>query len=168
MKRLICIVGLLVVAGCSAVPSVSTHPQTVIPAIQKSGGSFVANYGGTWSGTGCSPPFGDGYYQFNGAGYGSFIGGSTEQAALVGNTFNGCTWSGSATLKGINFPRNSITVKLRMKRSGIDPCHSGGPLKFTVTKGTGKFRLAQGSGTVAFTCKGDGSYTDAWSGTITY
>jgi hypothetical protein len=168
MKLLICVAGLLVVAGCSGVPGVPTHLQSAKSAIQKSGGSFVANYGGSWAGTGCAPPFGDGHYQFSGAGYGTFIGGSTEQATLVGNTFNGCTWSGRATLKGINFPRNTITMKLKMKGSGNDPCQSGDPLKFTVIKGTGKFLLAQGSGTVAFTCNGDGSYTDAWSGTITF
>ena len=168
MKPLMFLASLLVVAGCSGVPSVPTLLQSVDPAIQKSGGSFVAHYGGTWTGTGCSPPFGDGYYQFSGAGHGSFIGASTEQAILVGDTFSGCTWSGRATLKGKNFPSNSITVKLKMKGSGSNPCQSGNHLKFTVTKGTGKFLLAQGSGTVALTCNEDGTYTDSWSGTITY
>ena len=168
MRHSILAIAVLLLAGCAAIPSVPTQLQMVKPAIQQSGGLFSASYGGSWAGSGCSPPYGDGLYQFSGAGYGSFIGASTEQATFVGNTFNGCTWSGRATLRGINFPRNSITVKFKMKNSRIDPCQSDGPLKFAVTKGTGKFLGAQGSGTVAFTCNSDGSYTDMWSGTITF
>ncbi|HET9343878.1 MAG TPA: hypothetical protein VFO25_13295 [Candidatus Eremiobacteraceae bacterium] len=40
---------------------------------------------------------------------------------------------------------------------------------FTVISGTGKFVNATGSGTVAFTCNSsNGTYTDHWSGTITF
>jgi hypothetical protein len=167
MRRLIWVVGLLVVGGCSAVPSILTHPLTQEAAIKESGGPFTATYSGTYTlGEGCART----QFHFNGSGTGSFIHSSTESGTMISSDV-GCNWGGHATLTSSTRPRNSITVALSLGNFGFStPCSPrlGQKVHFKVTSGTGRFSNATGNGTVVFSCHSDGTYTDTWSGAITF
>ena len=109
-------------------------------------------------------------FSFLGTGSASFIHGSSEQGKLR-EANGGCpnaTWMGTATLTSSRHPSNTISVSLKTKRSGNGfPCSVFG-CSFSVTGGTGKFINAMGSGTLIMTKLGSGSYSDTWSGSITY
>ena len=164
MKRWICAVALVALAGCSAVSSVPPHPQTLGAAIKASGGAFSGGYAGTY--TGGFSCISGAHFNFSGSGIASFIHRSTESGSMTVTSGMSCAYNGMATLTSTFHPSNTITI-------GLGP--SGAPcnfrtrivgVPFTVTSGTGKFRNATGSGKVKFTC-GSG-YTDKWSGTITF
>ena len=167
MKSWTCTAILLVLVGCAAVPSVPTHLQAVKPAIQQSGGAFSASYSGQFTSSTCSMSH-EGTFSFSGAGRGTFIGSSSEVGSMTSVfRFPMCQrYAGSATLTNTVHPRNTLTVSLVQPNSRFGPC-AVGPT-FTVTSGTGKFAQATGSGTVKFTCHNNGTYTDHWSGTITF
>jgi len=167
MKRWICGVAILVLVGCSTVPSVPTRPQTQAATIRTSGGPFSAQYSGNYSLKECSQT-GTGRFNFNGSGSGSFIHGSTEIGNMTGNlSFRICNWKGRAELISSLHPRNSIVVLLDTTGFNQGPC--GVQHSFEVTSGTGRFAHAMGNGTVAFMCKpSKGTYTDQWSGTVSF
>jgi len=164
MKHWICAVAVFVLAGCSAVPTIPAHLQSVKPAIQQSGGPFSGGYAGTYSGGfSCTP---GARFSFSGSGSASFVHGSTELGSMNVEPGMSCVNIGTVTITSKAHPSNTITI-------GLGP--SGAPcnfrtriagVSFTVTSGTGKFRNATGSGKVKFTC-GSG-YTDKWAGTITF
>ena len=172
--RSIFAIAVLALVGCSAVPSIPVHPQPQGAAIKASGGSFSASYSGTFTLRACAPPDGFGSFGFNGSGSGAFIHASTENGSAVGNVHGACSWSGTATLRNSLHPRNSVKVSLFLMGAGTGqdntPCYPdfGHSVKFTVVSGTGRFTNATGSGTVAFTCHSDDTYTDKWSGTINF
>ena len=172
MKRWICAVSLLVLAGCTAVPSVPTHSLAQRTALPDSGGAFSATYSGSQSLRVCNPPDGDGSFRYTGVGFGSFIRKSTESGSLLGDVHQSCNWGGKTTITSKFHPQNSITMGLSLRgfQTGT-PCapRFGQKVMFTVLSGTGKFANATGSGTVLFTCNGNnGTYTDQWAGTITF
>jgi hypothetical protein len=108
-------------------------------------------------------------FSFLGTGSASFIHASSEQGKLR-EANGGCpnaTWSGTATLTSSRHPSNTISVSLKTKQVSGFPCSISG-CSFSVTGGTGKFINAMGSGTVIMTKLGSHSYSDTWSGTITY
>ena len=167
MIRLVSAITSLVLVGCSAVPIPLTHLQTSRSTIGASGGAFSATYSGRFASSLCSPGQ-NGTFSFGGAGYGNFIGSSSESGSLTRPSKSGrCRflWKGSATLTSALHPRNTITSSL-LERTGYSPCAI--PPNFAVTGGTGRFANATGSGKVVFTCHLDGTYTDQWSGTITF
>jgi len=165
MKRWICAAALFALAGCSAVPSVPTHLQTQGVAMKASGGAFSGAYAGYYVGGSCNTRFG-----FTGSGSASFIHASTESGSMGPSLGMSCLFNGSVTIKNNFRPSNSITIVLG--QSGL-PCSSRTRIlgiPFTVASGTGRFINATGSGKVRFTC-GSGisrTYTDQWSGTITF
>ena len=164
MKRLVCAVAILLLAGCSATPSVPTHVQMQDATIQQSGGPFGASYAGTETGgNSCllNQPF-----KFSGTGSAAFLHASSESGSMVWSHGFTCDLVGSATLTSTNHPHNSVTVRLEYELPGCEHSFTGMP--FTVTSGTGRFANAAGSGTIKFSCHSDGSYTDHWSGTITF
>jgi hypothetical protein len=172
MMRWISAVAVLLLAGCSAVPTVPAHVQTQRAAIHYSGGPFKMTDSGQFTLRGCAPPDGNGRFLFSGSGSGSFIHSENETGSMNGDVFLGCEWTGTATLVSSAHPRNTITMRLFLRGFGDGtgtPCRP--PflfhVQFTVLSGTGKFAGAMGSGTVAFSC-GNGTYTDQWSGTITF
>lgn len=170
MIRLTSTIAMLVLVGCSAVPSAPTHMQTQGAAIKASGGSFSASYSGTWTARNfpCEEPPLPGSFTFNGNGSGSFIHMSGEHIFFIGCTV---PWHGTATLTSSRFPNNSITATVDHVLARSNPCDAfGRHVDFTVTGGTGRFASATGSGTIAITCHGNtsGTYTDQWSGTITF
>src|SRR4029077_10441950 len=170
MKDLVCAAILLVLVGCTAVPSIPNQPKVQGASIKASGGTFYATYSGTFTQVLCSPPDGFGSMKFSGDGSGAFIHSSTESMSFTGSD-TGCTWSGTATLTNRLHPRNSITVGLNLAPSfDNNPCHTNGKhIVFTITSGTGKFALATGSGIVRVACNlGAGTYSDQWSGTISF
>lgn len=172
MKRFIC-AALLILAGCSTVPNVTTHVQPVDPALKANGGHFSATFTGNFTLATCVPPDGQGRFTFEGFGSGSFIHGATERGSMNGDVFTGCPWSGSATMQSTRHSQNSITMSLSLEKGILhadNPCAAGGqrPVMFTVSSGKGRFVNAAGSGTVAFTCHSDGTFTDQWTGTITF
>ena len=169
MKRWICAVSLLVTVGCSAVPSVPAHLQSQAAAIRMSGGAFGAAHSGNFTEGDCSPPGIYGHFSFSGTGSGDFIGRNLESGSMLGNVYQGCSWSGTTKLTSLAHPRNSLSMALSL--SGGEPCprFGGRTLFFTVMSGTGKFVHATGSGTVKLTCSfAKHTYTDEWSGTITF
>ena len=173
MRRLVLAITTLLFVGCSAVSSIPAHLQPVKSAIQQSGGPFSASFMGHFRLGVCSPPDGQGRFTFEGFGSGSFIHGATESGAMNGNVFTGCPWTGSAKLQSTRRTQNSITMSLSLERPTLgsnNPCNPGSQrhVMFTISGGTGRFANATGSGTVAFTCHSDGSFTDAWSGTISF
>lgn len=170
MIRLISAVAVLMLVGCTAVPSVPTHVQTQGAAIQRSGGAFSASYAGSDGFNTCPTMNGSSFFNFSGSGSGSFIHSSTETGSMT--VSGNCIWNGTAVLKNSAHARNTITMNLAFSSdNGVfgDPCHPKGQkhVQFSVLSGTGKFAHATGSGTVAFACH-NGKYTDKWSGTITF
>jgi len=166
MIRLILAIAALVLVGCSAVPTLSTHLQTSRSEFGASGGTFSASYHGRFSSSPCSAGH-NGTFSFGGTGYGNFIGSSSETGSLTRPFRNGqCrfTFKGPATLKSTLHTRNAITSSL--SETGYGPCVI--PPTYAVTGGTGKFAHASGSGKVVFTCHLDGTYTDQWSGTLSF
>ncbi len=109
-------------------------------------------------------------FSFSGTGSASFIHASSEQGKLRERN-GGCQnqpWSGTATLASFRHPANTISVSLSVNRiDGRAPC-STFPCNFSVTGGTGKFKNAAGSGTLTITELGSNTYSDTWSGTVTY
>jgi len=170
MRTLISAVGIFLLAGCTTVASVPGHPQVQGPALKASGGAFSASYSGTWTARNfpCQEPPIPGSFTFNGTGSGSFIHMSGEHLFFIGCTV---PWSGTATLTSARFPRSSITATVDHVLGRSNPCNAFGKhVDFTVTGGTGRFASAAGSGTIAISCQGNtsGTYTDQWSGTITF
>jgi hypothetical protein len=174
MARWILVVVVLLVAGCSAVPSVPTHLQNAKAVIQESGGPFSATYSGSYSLRGCTSPDGDGSFKYFGVGTGSFIRKSTESGSLIGDVHQSCKWSGKTTLTSKFHPQNTITMGLSLNGFQLGtPCapRFAQKVMFNVLSGTGRFANATGSGTVKFTCSnsnGNGTYSDQWSGTISF
>lgn len=176
MKRSILVLASLLLAACSAAPTIPSHVQTHDAAIQRSGGSlgtklvgpanggaFSASYSGQYSLTPC------GTFKIVGSGYGSFIHKSSETGTMgIVPNMECNSWSGQATLVNTLRPRNTITVML--SATGTSPCtpRIGTHVGFGVISGTGRFAHATGGGTIKFTCNSDGTYTDHWSGTISF
>lgn len=168
MIRSIFAIAALVLAGCAAVQSFPTHVQTQSAAIKQSGGPFSANYAGNYSGSDCSAHM-NGSFQFSGSGSGSFIHQSTESGSMHGQFINQeCRWEGTVTLTSTLHPRNSLTMVVG-QAPALLPCMDNPKVTFGFVTGTGKFANASGSGTIVFHCNpNNGTYTDHWSGTITY
>ena len=172
MKRLFSVVGAIVLAGCSAAPSLPTQVQSQDVMTRASGGSFSAHYAGTDGFVQCGDPTqGRGTFNFSGAGSGTFIHGSTETGTMSADPPM-CYWSGTATLTNSLHPRNTIAVQLSFTSGNGnfgDPCHPRAykKVQFTISGGTGKFVNATGKGTIVFTCN-NGNYSDRWSGTIAF
>jgi hypothetical protein len=166
MIRRIGAVALLILAGCTGVPSIPGH-QAQGAAIKASGGTFSATYSGNYTLSSCSSS-NSGHFTFSGSGSGSFIHSSSEDGSMTQSAFS-CVWSGTATLTSKLHPRNRITVRLSLnhttRNSPCNPMHE--QVVFIVTGGTGKFANAAGRGTILFSCN-NGNYTDQWSGTITF
>lgn len=166
MIRLISVFGIFALAGCSAVASIPGHLQVQSAAIKASGGAFNANYSGNFTLRGCP----GGQFNISGSGSASFIHGSSEKGYMSTNP-NGCGWIGAVTLTSTLHPRNTITAFLSLNNfPQNNPCSPRFNLKvrYLISSGTGRFANATGSGTVVFTCHGDGTYSDQWSGTITF
>ena len=166
MKRWTCAVAIFLLAGCSAVPSFPGHQQMQGAVIKASGGAFNASYSGNFSLRGCP----GGQFNISGSGSGSFIHGSSEKGYMSTNP-NGCGWNGYVTLTNALHPRNTIIVNLALINFPFQsPCSPrfATEVHFVVSSGTGKFAHATGSGKVVFTCHSNGTYTDQWSGTITF
>jgi hypothetical protein len=168
MVRWILAIGILALAGCSAVRSVPTGVQTESTMIRTSGGPFSATYSGKYTlGSGCALT----QFHISGSGSGSFVHSSNEKGSMDSGD-QGCEWQGPATLRSSVHPRNSITMSLTLGNfgPGNTPCHPrfGQKVRFNVVSGTGRFVNATGSGTVVFTCHSDGTYTDTWAGAITF
>lgn len=166
MKSWICAAILLVLVGCSAVPSVPSHLLIQRTALPDSGGSFSVNDSGNYIRSGCGP-FGAGSFSFRGSGVGTFIH-RNKESGHMGSAKNSCMFSGTAVMVSKRLPANSIAIDLV---SSSLPCYHGqGNMTFTINGGTGRFAQATGSGTVVFHCSlgNTGTYTDQWSGTITF
>ena len=171
MRSWMCAVAIVFLAGCAAVPSVPTHLQTQGPATRASGGAFSASYSGNYHLTKCNlQRHKKGSFTFTGSGSGAFIHSSTENGLMSGSSSAPCIYTGTAALTSTLHPRNSITVVLALHYFLLnDPCTSKGQqVTFRVLGGTGRFANATGNGTVAFSCNSNGTYTDHWSGTITF
>jgi hypothetical protein len=169
MIRWISAVAVMLLAGCSAVPSVPTHALTEKMTVRASGGPFSATYSGHYT-LGNLCPFTK--FQFSGSGLGSFIHSSKEKGFMITGDQCGSAWQGPATLTSSVHPRNSITMSLSLGNfgPGNNPCSPrfDQKVRFTIVSGTGRFANATGSGTIRFTCHSDGTYTDAWSGTLNF
>lgn len=169
MRLWICVAAILIGAACSALPSVPTHLQPRGAAIRASGGAFSASYSGSYQVATCE--LNRGSFAFSGSGSGSFIHNSAETGSME-TTFGGggCNWTGTATLTNALHPRNSINMDLSFgTRTGGSPCQAFlNHVKFVAVGGTGRFVNAYGNGIVKFTCNSNGTYSDQWSGTITF
>lgn len=164
MKLWIFAVSVIVLVGCSAVPSVQTHPQIEGATIKTGGGAFSASYAGTETG-GFSCILNQ-HFNFSGTGSATFLHASSESGDMVWGRGFTCDLVGRATLASTNHPHSTVTVELEYTLPGCEP--SMHPMPFRVVSGTGRFAHAKGSGTVRFSCHTGGMYNDKWSGTITY
>ena len=151
-------------SGVSGTP----QAQSMLPS---RGGAFRAAYAGTYTLGTCSAVHHNGSFQFSGTGSASFLYKSSEMGTMYSYYIpTGCGgWGGSAVLTNTRHPRDSITVSLHGRGSQYAyPCTGGQNLcSFSVTGGAGRFAHATGSGTVKMTYN-NGTYTDAWSGTLQF
>lgn len=154
-------------AACGSQNFSSPSSFTPLAAHANAGGAFAAHYAGDFSLTSCTGST-NGHFTFSGKGSGSFINLSSEKGHMVDKRFSvRCVWSGTATLVSRRHPANSFTVTLGLNDgSRTSPCSNG--VGFVVKSGTGKFVNASGYGTVTFTCSGSNTYSDQWSGTLTF
>jgi hypothetical protein len=143
---------------------------TFVPSkAHAAGGQFSAAFSGRIVELSCNP-FSGGQFRFSGAGRASFFGRrskfATENGGLSGtyHVFGCNAWMGGTIFAIGNPAIGSIDFSLSSNNI-TKGCVRGA--QFTVTGGTGKFVNAAGSGTVAFSCSGN-TYTDQWSGTITF
>lgn len=153
-------------AGCSSSSTLPSARRHAIADSAQAGGAFTANYSGTTTGNGDSCNLGT-KFSFSGAGAGSFIHRSTETGSLQYSRGFSCQFTGSVTLGSTLHPRNTVTVGV----GPLDtpPCqHIFFGWRYVVTSGTGRFAHAAGSGHIKFNCNSDGTYTDQWTGTLTF
>lgn len=131
------------------------------------GGKLAAAYSGSYSTSGdCSATA---MLIYKGTGNATFLHSSSEQVKL--------TWycgsrdvTGSATLTSIQVPGDSVSASVSTTDFKA-PC-DGFTMSFTVTGGTGRFRRASGSGTIALKrlsskCSSY-SYNDKWKGALKF
>lgn len=174
LRRFLGVVAVIVLAACDAAQSVAPNVDAgsnsrlgPTRVISNHGGRFRAAYSGSYSKSGdCSATA---MFAYKGTGNARFLHSSSEQIKL--------TWvcgtpdvTGSATLTSDRGSRDSITANV----SSTDfksPCY-GSRLSFTVTGGTGRFRHASGSGTIALHRPSSEclsySYSDKWRGTLKF
>ena len=143
-----------------------SKPAAISPA---HGGAFSANASGGYTLVCRMESFGD--FSFSGNGKASFLHGMQESGKMSNGFDCNGKWSGAATLIAERNRNNTVSVNLvgSCRVHCLSPCQSA--VTFTVTGGTGRFAHATGSGTVQFTCTnpyGNGTYTDAWSGTLNF
>src|SRR5215469_11207618 len=103
MSRLIVAILALSLLGCSSGERATLAVPTARHALRDSGGAFTATYAGNFKYIGCAPPDGSGRFEARGVGSASFIHQSLEHVLMSGNVFNGCAWSGTATLENATF-----------------------------------------------------------------
>jgi hypothetical protein len=147
--------------GSSSLParsgsSAAVEAQSVLP---QRGGAFNASFNGTYTRFGSE-------YRFRGGGTASFPHVAAESGYEDLHCAPNCYPEGSDTITSDKNRANSIEVSL----SGAYRGHFCGTLNWTVSRGTGKFANATGSGTMSSTCGGSvrGTYTNTWSGTINF
>ena len=131
------------------------------------GGAFSGGYSGTEKFRGCTPGRQSGSFKFIGSGKVSFLGRSKETGHLTAGAASSCGWEGAVVLQSSKQQRNRIKMKLE-GYVPVNPCAQ--PLSYTVTGGTGRYSNAKGAGTVAISCLdgSSGTYSDQWSGTISF
>jgi len=171
MSRLIFAIVVLGLVGCGSAERAAVNTPISSHGLRESGGAFSATYAGNYRFNGCAPPDGFGRFEARGVGSASFVHASFEHVTIDGNVFNQCSWSGNATITNATHHLNTITMSIvgaTLFGRHLPPCDSQKPETWTVTGGTGRFANASGSGTVAFTCQTNGSYTDQWTGTLTF
>jgi hypothetical protein len=174
LRQSLAVVAVTVLAACYAAQNVSPNVGAASNSrlgptriVFNHGGRLTAAYSGTYSKSGdCSATA---MFTYNGNGKAKFLHASSEQIKF--------TWycgsrdvTGSATLTSIQVPRNSITASVR-STDFKTPC-DGFTMSFTVTGGTGRFRRASGSGTIALNTPSSEcisySYSDKWRGTLKF
>jgi hypothetical protein len=172
LRQSLAAAAVIVLAACNAAQNAS--PTVTAGSSSRStparisfnhGSGFTAGYSGTFTRSGdCSATA---TYNYNGSGNARFLHASSERSKLT--WFCGTAGAtGSATLTSSRVRRDSITVSLSSKDFD-GPCYSF-TMSFTVTGGTGRFRNASGSGTIAVTKSSDCSYSysDKWKGKLTF
>lgn len=133
------------------------------------GGQFTAAYTGTSSYHSCINEDKQGYDKFSGTGSATFVHASVESVeSLKAVTheegfFNCPVVSFTGSLKSKQHPGNAIFVSITNRSDPL--CATD---EFSITGGSGKFAHATGSGSVTFVCSGSYSYTDQWSGSISF
>jgi len=164
-----CFVFALLISGCSGAsfaPGASTGAAANRQMPNTGGGAFTATYSGSSSFSDCTGT-GNGYFKFRGKGRAVYLNRSIEVGKLTGTRSGShCVWSGNATLRSRHHSKNSVTFSLGLNGDRYhNPCNNA--LGFVVKRGSGKFLNASGYGTVTFSCS-NSTYSDAWSGTLTY
>jgi hypothetical protein len=173
LRQSVAVAAVIMLAACNAEQNVSPNVGAdsnsrlgPIRTVSDHGGGFTAAYSGTYSKSGdCSLTA---MLTYKGGGKAKFLHSSSEQLSL--------TWycgsrdvTGSATLTSVQHPRDSITASV----SSADfkgSCDSF-TMSFAVIGGTGRFRRASGSGTIALSTLSSQcsySYSDKWSGTLKF
>lgn len=174
LQRSFTVVAVVVLAACGGAQNVSpnvgagSNARLGLTGISiDRGGKLKAAYSGSYSKSGdCSATA---MFTYKGNGTARFLHASDEEIRL--------TWlcgseevTGSATLTSSQVPKDSVTATV----SSTDfrsPCYDF-TLSYAVTGGTGKFRHASGSGTIAFhglsTDCSAYSYSDKWRGTLKF
>ena len=172
LRQSLAVVAIVELAACSAAQNVSPNvgagsnfrlgPTGIV---FNHGGTFKAAQSGTYSKSGdCSDTA---RLSYKGNGHARFLHASSEQISLT--VYCGARYAtGSATLTSVRHPGDSITASV----SGYVASRCDGfTMPFTITSGTGRFANASGSGTIVLKAPSGGcpyTYTDKWSGTLTF
>jgi hypothetical protein len=166
------VAGVIALAACNAAQNVSPSVGSAASStsgptgvMSDHGRKFKATYFGSYSKSGdCSATA---MLNYNGDGSAKILRSSTERMKL--RWYCGSqNASGSVTLTSDKHPRDSVTAGV----SSTDfksQCY-GFNASFTITSGTGRFRYASGSGTIAVTTASNDCisyvYSDKWSGRL--
>jgi hypothetical protein len=173
LRQSLAVAAIVVLAACDAEQNVSPSVgaasnsrlgQTGI--VSNHGGRLTAAYSGTYSRSGdCSLTA---MLTYKGDGKAKFLHVSSEQLRLSWYCGSGDA-AGSATLTSVQHPRDSITA--RVSSADFKDSCDGFTMSYSVTGGTGRFRRASGSGTIALSTLSSQcaySYSDKWSGTLKF
>lgn len=130
------------------------------------GGMFNGAYSGTRKTTGSCAKTGYEAISYSGKGTASFLGPSSESGGIKiygGGGLGQCKFTGgSFTLTSSKHPTDKISLSVS------PPNIMGNPVTYTITGGSGRFAKATGSGTWSLANRRHDTYSDKWSGSISF
>jgi|ERR1700729_663374 len=151
-------------AGCggsfNAPSSAAAAVSGAVRVIPAKGGAFSGAYSGTLTSKSSCSQSSKGVLTFGGTGKSSFFGKSHERGRVVSYSSLLCLAQGHFTLKSSKNTNDSVHFYVEEQASRS--------FSYAVTGGTGRFANAKGNGKWSYTTGSGYTYSDTWTGTLTF